>query len=289
MSKHVIALTGASGYIGTKLVRIFKSHKYSVVALGRNPVSIADTNIPFSLENLNEEISLAGVDTLIHCAHDFRTLDYNTLRKINLEGSIRVFEKARISNVKNIIFISSTSAFEGAMSNYGRIKYEIEQYAKNYNAIIMRPGLVFNKDDNGIVGALSKFIQKFPLVPLIGKGNQTFYPCHLDDLCSLMVYLVSYNGPKIRSPIVAASEKVIIFKEIISIIAQFHKKKVIVIPIPYPILFAILVCAEQLHLKLGLRSDSLRYMKNFDYPIDFWFTRTNKIAFRPFNIDTLNS
>lgn len=289
MTQLNIAITGASGYIGSQFVSKLKSCGHHITALGRAKVSLADTNINFTI---GEEISLNNIDVLIHCAHDFQPTNYDSNRKINFEGSVKLFEKARICGVKNIIFISTTSAFEGAISNYGRIKYETENYVRSLGGTVVRAGLVFGKNSNGIsggiVGALNNFVKNFPFAPLVGEGKQIFYPCHLNDLSELISYLVTYSNLEPNLPIIAASEDSLTFKEIILTIAKKYNKKIITIPIPYFALFSGLFFAELLNLKMGLRSDSLRYMKQTNHNMDFNFIRNHQILFRPFTVDNLN-
>jgi nucleoside-diphosphate-sugar epimerase len=284
-----IAVTGASGYVGSQLVTKLKSQGHYIVALGRKPTGIADIHIPFSLDENNEKISLQKIDTLIHCAYDFKPTDYASIHKINFSGTIKLFEQAQIDGVKNIIFISTTSAFDGTISNYGRVKYEIENYVRSIGGVVVRAGLIFSKNAGGIVGALNNFVKKFPFAPLIGKGDQRFYPCHLDDLCSLLNYLVSYDDFKSNLPIIAASEHTITFREIILMIAQSQNKHVIMIRMPYVALFVGLFFAELLKINVGLRSDSLRYMKQANYDMNFWFTKDHGTPFRSFNATTILS
>lgn len=282
MKEYKIAIMGASGYIGAYLTRFLENKGHEVYAMGRKSAQKnTDKFIPFELGQSLDVTNLTGIEVLIHCAYDFSLTDYAAIRKINLEGSRELFEQAKKAGVKKIIYFSTTSAFETAQSFYGQIKFETEALARKYDAMIVRPGLVFSKNPGGIVGSINKIVQKSKLIPIIGSGNQEFYPCHLEDLSELIAFLLNISR-HYELPIVAASEKAITFKELIQRMAAQFQKKPITVPVPYHFLFLGLKLAELFKLKLNLRSDSLKYLKHYNRHLDFKFIRDNKLHFRSF-------
>ena len=72
----------------------------------------------------------------------------------------KIFELAKLFNIK-IIYISSISAFERSVALYGKIKFEIEDLAKQYQATILRPGLIYGISSQSIFGVIEKAILKF--------------------------------------------------------------------------------------------------------------------------------
>lgn len=283
-----VGITGASGYIGSFLMDFFAKQGWEVFALGRNIKNQKSNFIKFELGQKCHDLDLSQLDYLIHCAYDFSPKDYETIQEINLEGSLELFKAAKAQGVKKIINFSTTSAYSEAVSNYGRVKYELEGKARQYGVITVRPGLVFSKQAGGIVGSLQKLVAKLHFIPMIGSGNQKFYPCHVEDLALLLEYLLK-NKEIVATevPIIAAAEMPITFKEVIQAIANSYEKKVLLLPVPYNLMMMGLKMVETLNLKLGLRSDSLKYFKHSNKNLDFSFTRDSKIAFRPFNAQTL--
>lgn len=280
-----IAITGANGYIGSYFKNFLADKGHAIYTLGRAQVESAQF-IYFDLAKPNISADLAHIDVLIHCAYDFSLTDFAKIHAVNIEGSIALFKQAHAAGVKKIINISSISSFVDAISNYGRAKYAIELAARQFDVITVRPGLVFNKNLGGIMGAINKVIKKFPAAPLIGKGDQIFFPCHLDDLAQLIEHLIQHDvNPS--TPITGASENIITFKEMVKTMAALNQKKIMLVPLPFNLLFAGLKCAEILKINLGLRSDSLKYMKHYNQHPDFMPLRRTKILFRPFSCETL--
>lgn len=285
MNANNIAITGASGYIGSALALYLQKAGYRISAMGRRPTPGIANFIPYTLGANNDSLMLSDIDTLIHCAYDFTPLDYNVLREVNVEGTRALFAHAKSQGVKNFIYFSTTSSFVGAVADYGKVKYETEGVAREYGAVILRPGLVFSKNAGGIVGALNKLVMKLPCIPVIGRGDQRFFPCHLEDLCALIAYLLQSDAQPVE-PVVAACPDTITFSQIISVLAQVYHKNVQQIPVPYECVYLALKLAEIIGLKTGLRSDSLKYMKHANYELDFSFTKQNGLVFRPFAAET---
>ena len=65
----VVAITGASGYLGSVLVAAFGSAGYTVRRLVRSPVQ-GSGDRRFDLSSVGPSDALDGVDLLVHCAYD---------------------------------------------------------------------------------------------------------------------------------------------------------------------------------------------------------------------------
>lgn len=290
MKNNIIAITGSTGYIGSYFKSYLLERGYHIIDMGRKPtLNNSDSFIHFELGQQNELSQLQNVDVVIHCAYDFSQRNHDDIKKANVDGSLYLFEQARKYGVKKIIYLSSLSAFENSISDYGRLKYLTEQRAKPFNITVIRPGVVFNKTPGGIIGSMNKVVKKLPIIPLVGKGDQLFFPCHIEDLSQLICLLVENNDALQDSIFVAASETKITFRNIIRVLSDFNKRNVPLISLPYWILYTGLKLAELIKINMGLRSDSLKYMKSFNMNPDFEPLRKTKINFRPFDLPSLSA
>ena len=283
-----IAITGASGYIGSYLVSFFQADGHDVYEMGRKRTQKNGFNfIPFQLGGENNYQPLADIDVLIHCAYDFSLINPQSIEAIIVQGSIALLKNAQALGVKKIIYFSTTSSFAKTVSDYGKAKYVVEREAARLGAYVVRPGLVFSHKPGGIVGALNKLVMKLPVIPLIGKGEQLFFPCHLNDLAELLKVLIEKNL-EIHTPIIAAAEHSISFEEVLLVLAKWHHRTLMLISVPYVFFYIALKSLEMLRLNIGLRSDSLKYMKHYDKHPDFSATRLIGVPFRPFTVQTLS-
>ena len=113
-----LLITGASGFIGTSICHRLVKEGYVVFGavrrLPKNPVPKVTYRI---IENINGHTdwhkTLAEVDSVIHCAarvHIMREKVEDPLtafRETNVQGTIRLAEQARDSDIKRLIFLSS--------------------------------------------------------------------------------------------------------------------------------------------------------------------------------------
>lgn len=291
MRKIKYGITGANGFVGSRIARYLRNKKYEVYEIGRHPskdILGKKYFIPFSLGRDLDEKNLQGIDVIVHCAYDFGLIKWGDIQRVNLNGSIKLLKKVKDAGVKKIIFISTMSAFEGCKSLYGKAKIAVEREASKLDAIIIRPGLVFGKDVGGMVGSLNKMMSVSKFIPLIGSGNQLLYLCHYGDLAHL-VWVLSNHKEDIDMPIVAASEKALTSKDILKILALAKNKKIFSISIPYWIVFASLKFFELIHFKMRLSSDSLVSLVNLNPNANFEGTRKCGVSFREFNSNTANS
>lgn len=280
MTSLCYAITGANGQIGSFLVDFLRKRRNTVYELVRAKDKAKEKKYyqHFDLAKPLEMPSLKHIDILIHTAHFSDTTDKN-YKKINMLGTQKLFQQARADGVKYNIFISSISAHAAAFSLYGKVKYELEQLLNEENPVlIIRPGLIFHTPLQGITAAMEHYVMKYPIVPLIGSGTQPIYPCLLTELAQL-IETVSIKQPRIKKPIVAASENSVTLKELIKFLAKQNGKRILFLPIPFYAVYSLLRIMEFLSLPFGLRSDSLFGLQFVNKEMDFSETQNLGFSF----------
>src|SRR5579871_161828 len=174
MNEKICAITGANGYVGSVVARWFANHGWKVFALTRGENTGPYPQIPFFLgATLEPKVFEAnGITTLIHCAYDFRPVDWPSIRRTNVEGSQSLLQSAKQGGVRKVIFISSISAFPGCASLYGRAKLEIEAAVTKLGGTMVRPGLIYGSTvSGGMFGALRSQVLTRRVIPLLGSGE----------------------------------------------------------------------------------------------------------------------
>jgi nucleoside-diphosphate-sugar epimerase len=195
-----------------------------------------------------------------------------------------LFEAAQQAGVKQIIFISSISAFTGCRSVYGKTKLQVEQAALAYNGTVIRPGLIYGNLEQlgGMMGALVALMDKVPALPVF-YPDPPVYLCHQQDLADLVVSKV--QRPVGSEIITAAFHEPLGFKAVLSAIAVQRSKKSIFLPVPWRLIYLPIRLFEILGLKLGFKSDSLlSLMKPVPNPV---FLDSEK-EFREFSDQVVN-
>ena len=166
MNGPVIAITGASGFIGGALVEHFSSKGYKLIALARKPVNMAGVeNRRYKLHEKPAANILDGADILIHCAFDAD--DKKIEEGVNFISAKQLFQLAEQAGVKKIIFFSSVAAQPSIQSVYGKTKLAIESLLDERKHVIIRPGLVIGS--GGLFGRLLKTVISGKKIPLINS------------------------------------------------------------------------------------------------------------------------
>ncbi|RYZ79222.1 MAG: NAD-dependent epimerase/dehydratase family protein, partial [Proteobacteria bacterium] len=241
-----VAITGANGFIGSKLVQFFSENGWEVRALARSPnEAFVRPRVSFCLYRLGypiEEAVLKGVNVLIHAAHDFSGQCLNQLECARL-----LVREAQVAEVEGLIFLSSMSAHVDARSSYGRVKWEIENYFLSVNGICVRPGLVIGQ--GGLFGRLRKFTLKYPIIPLVSGGYQKIRFVSIDDLARSILDISCKSKPGLY---IVASPTTIPFRDLMLALAVRSNGKKIMVRVPYSLAYLGLLLAEKLFPGVGL-------------------------------------
>ena len=256
--KHKCAVTGAGGYVGSRIVAYMRSHGWEVLKLSRSHRGQQQReSLPYSLEQGVSSDMLRDVDVLIHCAYDFQPTIKNDIWRINVEGAAQLFAAARQASVEKIVCISSISAYSGCRSLYGKAKLAIEDHALKAGGMVVRPGLVYGKKAGGMLGSLSRMVASSKVVPLIGNGSWMMYLAFEDDLCALIYRLCELDDNHKERVITAASSHGRPFRELLYDLARVHGNNPVFLRVPWRIVWTGLRFLETVGVQLGFRSDSV--------------------------------
>ena len=249
-----ILITGSSGFISKKLSNYLKNKNYKVFCTSR----VKNNSFYFDLKNENNiKNTIPKFDILIHLAY-FKGRSYYEEKKYNINGSKNIFLIAKKNNAK-IIFISSQSANSNSYSNYGKIKYELESIAADFDAYIIRPGLIYAKDTNmGIFGKIEKIVKIFPFIFVPNGLNKTINLCKIETFINFINNIVVNDLDSDKKIINLFEKENYNLEDLVYYISKIHNKKIKVILINYKIILIFLKLLEFFNVKLSLRSDSLK-------------------------------
>jgi NADH dehydrogenase len=256
----VIAITGANGYVGGLLARSLVERGHAVRRLVRHP-DPARGDSPFALGEEPDPGALAGVETLVHAAYDFRPPGESELRRLNVDGSRRLFDAARRAGVRRVLFVSSIACYEGSRSAYGRAKWTVEQEVGAAGGTSLRPGTVFGRERGGIFASLDRAVRVAPALPDFGP-RAGLYVVHAGDLVKVIeAWLALGTGPA-PSLLKASHPERLSLRRVLEVIASAARRPARFVPVPAGLALAGLRALEGIGLTLPFRSDSLVSMLN---------------------------
>ena len=253
----VVAVTGASGYLGSRICEILESRGWQTIRLVRSPdrshgqVLSYDLAMPITAQ-LRE--ALRSADALIHVAYDLSLTSPADIWRVNVEGARRLLKAAREAAVGRIIVLSSMSAFEGTTQLYGRAKLNIEAITTEFGGCAVRPGLVHGEQAGGMVGALRK-LTILPIVPVIA-GGAGVYTVREQDLMRVIALLASATTLEPGTISVAQPSRVTLIDLLRAFAAQ-EDRRCRFVPVPWQLIYWLLRSGEFMRLRLPFRADSL--------------------------------
>lgn len=249
-----VAITGASGYLGSRLSARFAALGWDVVKLVRSPRAGRPDEWRYVIDEPPPKGSLESVDALVHAAYDFSLTSRADIWRVNVAGTKRLLEAAGAAGIGRIIVLSTMSAYTGTTQLYGSAKLAIESAALDVGGCVVRPGIVYGERAGGMVGSLRR-MTRLPVVPLI-VGASALYPVHEDDLVSAIVALAAQDfAPK--GPIGVAQPEPVQFRTLMESLAAAEGRRCRFVPVPWQLLYGPLRVGEALHVPLPFRADSL--------------------------------
>ncbi|MDP5132957.1 MAG: SDR family oxidoreductase [Paraglaciecola sp.] len=219
MAKQVIALTGASGFVGGALSKALSEHCYQVIEIGRRPSKNSQHFYEAELSSTTDfSACLKGVDVCIHVAARAHVMNESAenpaevYNEANTKTTLNLAYQAAKEGVKRFIFISSIkvngeSTSDGHPFNindtanpsdpYGFSKAEAELALKDImihtamEVVIIRPPLVYGPGVKANFLSMLKLAQKNLPLPLGSIKNKRSLVA-LDNLVDLIVTCINH-------------------------------------------------------------------------------------------------
>ena len=184
-----IVVTGATGYIGTRLSYLALKRGHEVTIASRNRPSYESSWLSFDLSSDNSVVLPRGTDAVVHLAANIT--HSNCLEdECEVDTAKKLIKSAQEVGAR-FIFVSSQTARADASTAYGRIKWRIEQEVLSAGGWVVRPGQVYGGELRGLFGMLVKTVHKLPVIPAFLPAPK-IQPIHVDDLSKGLLNIVEH-------------------------------------------------------------------------------------------------
>jgi UDP-glucose 4-epimerase len=237
MSEPLIAITGATGFIGRHLLRTLSARGFKMRVLLRRPVEVPDGASGAVVGDLarpiNMAAALAGVDAVVHSAglaHAMSGMPEDDFRASNTEATRHLAEAAERAKVRRFVFLSSIRAQTGPSAPapvsdadppaptdaYGRSKLAAEQALAETGLdwVALRPVLVHGEGVKGNMAALLRLARlPYPLPFGAFEGRRSLIST--DSLAGAVEAVLRAPG-SIRRALIAADPDALTLPEMIA-------------------------------------------------------------------------
>jgi nucleoside-diphosphate-sugar epimerase len=193
-----LAITGGTGFVGTRLIEQALAAGYQVRALTRRAQQPRE-GVAWIAGALDDATALAdlvaGADAVIHVAGVVNAADRAGFSAGNIAGTQAVGDAARTAGVRRFVHVSSLAAREPQLSAYGWSKRGAEEVvaASGLDWTMVRPTAVFGPGDMEMREMFRVAKLGLALLPPPGK----LAVIHVDDLVRLLLALVAHNPGRV--------------------------------------------------------------------------------------------
>jgi nucleoside-diphosphate-sugar epimerase len=188
----LVAVTGATGFIGTSLCISLLQSGYRVRALVRRPeraVALEHAGVELQPGDLGNSDSLAKLaaeaDVVIHCAGAVRGSSQRAFDRVNVDGTAELLRAVRSGPTRpRLVLLSSLAAREPQLSWYAASKYRSEtllrEQGEDLDWIVLRPPPVYGPGDKEMLPVFRAMARG--LAPVPGDPSARISVIHVQDL-----------------------------------------------------------------------------------------------------------
>jgi uncharacterized protein YbjT (DUF2867 family) len=193
VTRSVVAVTGATGFLGRHLVRALAQDGWTPrVLVRRDPIHplwrdleveivVGDLKTPGALDRL-----CRGAEVVIHVAGLIKAASLDGFNVVNRDGARAAAQAARTAGAR-FILVSSLAAREPRLSSYGASKRAGEDAVRETSpsALIVRPPAIYGPGDTETL-ALFELAAKSPVLPVLSPDSRIAM-IHVQDAAAQLV------------------------------------------------------------------------------------------------------
>lgn len=201
----MLLLTGATGLVGSALVRRLTAAGVPVRCLVRDPrrlgpervrvqIALGDLADPPSFRN-----ALRGVRTVVHLAAALRDQPQGSIEELDGIATWRMVHAAERAGVEHFVFFSALSASTHNRTRFLRSKALAEQavLASDLRHTVFAPSIVYAPGDRFLT-LLHRMALLAPVMPVSGRGRALFEPIWADDVADCVMAVLDDGDARPR-------------------------------------------------------------------------------------------
>ena len=236
----MILLTGATGTVGSALLRRLTSASEPVRCLVRDPRGLGGqrVRVQLALGDLADPPSfrnaLRGVDTVVHLAASIRDQPHASIEELNAVATLRLVRAAERAGARRFVFFSALGARHHSRTRFFRAKALAEQavLASSLETAVFKPSIVYTPGDPWL-----RLLERFsylPALPVSGSGRALYQPIWADDVADCVVAVLIAGGPR-RRHFELAGPELLSYDDIVRIAIEPTGRRRPLVHLPLPL------------------------------------------------------
>jgi len=173
----IVAVTGATGFVGREVVRQFQAAGGEVRPVGR------------------DWSALPAADCVVHLVGIIIERGPNTFDRVHVELTRRVVDATRRAGIKRYLHMSALGTRPNAVSRYHQTKWAAEEIVRQSGLAwtIFRPSVIYGPGDKSI-NVLANVVRRLPVVPVLGDGEGKIQPVAVEVVAREFVRAAGDTG-----------------------------------------------------------------------------------------------
>ena len=236
----LVAITGATGFVGRHIASLLLRRGHRVRALVRDPRRAERLKtqgaelVAGSLEDSGALTALLdGAHSAVHLVGIIVEWGPATFTAVHVDGTRRLLEAARGAGVRRFVHMSALGARADARATpYHRTKWQAEELVRT-SAIpfaILRPSLISGPESVPI-RTLVRLHRWSPVIPIFGDGRFPIQPVWIEDLA--MAFALALERPDIMGTFELGGPAVLTYESFVRAIgrATGHPRPLVHVPL----------------------------------------------------------
>jgi NADH dehydrogenase len=236
----VILLTGATGNVGSVLLRRLTADGRRVRCLVRDPrrlgpervrvqIALGDLSDPGSFRN-----AMRGVKTVIHLAAAIRDQPRGSIEELNGVATYRLVRAAERAGAERFVFFSAIGATLHAPMRFFQAKALAERAVAESSvpSTIFAPSIVYSPDDYWV--GLMERLTLLPAVPISGSGRAPYQPIWAEDVADCVMAALARDGDG-SGRFELAGPETLTYDDVARAVLRSHGRRRRLVHVPLPI------------------------------------------------------
>ncbi len=200
----LVLLTGATGFLGRRVVRELMARRHQVRCLIHSPGKerIFDhRSVEIQYGSVLEPDALKqafyDVQSVVHLVGIIRPRRGLTFDAMHRQGTANVAAAAKEAGARELVYVSAMGATADPAYPYlhSKRQAELEVINSGLEYTILRPSVIFGEGDE-FMTALAGLVRLGPLTPVIGGGKNRMQPVAADDVARCVAASVGNSTVK---------------------------------------------------------------------------------------------
>jgi len=223
----MILLTGATGFIGSRVLQALSGKNLQIRCLVRKQNYSPDPNITYVTGDVLDRNSLvaatAGIETVYYFIHMMGNQPQGGQKKFDVldrTAIANMVEACKINGVKRIIHLTGMRNPDEKLSHHLRSRKEVEDIIRNSGIgyTIFRASVIIGRG-GAAFEILDTVVKKFPVIPVLDWEDTRVQPIFIGDVIRYLVECLEKKETINKCYDIGCSQ-VLMYKELIQQYAQ---------------------------------------------------------------------